>query len=135
MYEKIHFELKNTSQGKDSIHRGTAHFLCTYHLTSVRTIKRNQSEQIRTIPISFSFTNLWFEWKSDLTIPEIFDSNENPFRHVPNRFHLHAHTEFFLIRIKIRAIGCYVVITYITQICVVRNQQASRNHRASSTYL
>ena len=146
----MHYELKNTSQADASVPRGTARYLCTYHFTSVRTVKRNQSEPIGTIPLSFSFTNLQFKWKSDLTIPEIFDSNVKPFQHVPNHFHSrsHARTKQFSVPMKIRAqsnyqtifdsnknqsIGCYVVITYITQICVLRNQRASRNQRARNT--
>ena len=168
--------MKNTSQANASVPRGTAHFLCTYHIPSVRTIKWNQSEPIGTIPFSFSFTNLRFEWKSDLTIPAFFDSNENPFRHVPNCFHSHslARTENISIQVKIKAqsnyqtifdsnenqwsiklpnnfrfkwkselnqtgsnrcIGWYIVITNLTQIGVVRNQQASRNQRERSTEL
>ena len=108
-------------------------YLCTYHLAeSIRTSSNHS--------VSFSFTSFWIEWKSELTIPEIFDSNENPFRHIPNSFHSHSHaherTEQFIIRMKIRdqskhqtgfdsnenqSIGCYVVITYITQIGVVRS--------------
>ena len=133
-YEKMHYELKNIFSGDASIPRGKSHFLCTYHILAVRTIKRNQSEPIGTIPFSFSYTNFRFKSKSILartkpfsfsftcTYRTIFDSNENQSSIKNNS-----------IRMKIRAIGCYVVITYITQICVVRNQRASRNQRAIST--
>ena len=58
--------------------------------------------------------------------------------HVPNNFRFEWKSELnqtikqFSIRMKIRAIVCYIVITYITQICVVRNQRTSSNQRASS---
>ena len=78
--------------------RGAAHYLCTYHIPSVRTIKRNQSEPIGTIPFSLSFTNFRFQSKSDLTIPAIFDSDA------------FARTKQFLIRMKIRAQSNYQTI-------------------------
>ena len=96
-------------------------------------INPNQSEPRRTIPFSFSFTNLRFEWKSELSIPENFNSNAHaridPFfirmkihsgmyrtvfilihKHVPNNFRfewkseLNQTTEQFFIRMKIRAL-------------------------------
>ena len=100
--------------------------------------------------------NFWFEYTC--TYRTIFDSNENPEIFDSNAhartkqfsIHSHARTKQFSIRMKIRAqsnyqtifdsnenqsIGCYVVITYITQIGVVRNQRAIRNQRACSTQL
>ena len=70
------------TRGNASVPRGTAHYLCTYHLTFVRTINRNQSEPDRTVLIlihsharieQFSIRmkikanhsgNFRFEWKS-----------------------------------------------------------------------
>ena len=94
----MNYEVKNTTWGNASVPRGTAHYLCTYHIPSVRTIKRNQSEPIGTIPFSLSYTNFRFESKSDLTIPAIVDSNA------------FARTEMFLIRMKIRAQSNYQTI-------------------------
>ena len=169
MFRILRNQLNTTAgtRGGASVPRGTAHYLYTYHITFVRTINRNQSEPIRTSPKHSVFILIHqssirikiranhsdnFRFKCTCTYRNNFDSNENPFRNVPNRFRSdsHARTKQFFIRMKIRAqsnyrtifdsnenqsIGCYVVITYITQIGVVRNHQASRNQRACSTQL
>ena len=60
--------------GDSSLPLYVPYYLCTYH----------QAESIQTISFSLSFTNLRFEWKSELTRTE------------------HARTKFFFIRMKIR---------------------------------
>ena len=124
----MHYELKNTSRGNASVPRGAAHYLCTYLLTFVSTIKRNQSEPIGTSPNHSVFIlihqssilmkiranhsgNFWFEWKSisartepfsfsfTCTFRTIFYLNVNQSSiKLPNNFWFEWKSEHWLLR-------------------------------------